>query len=98
MNCPTTTLDNLRSHIALVSQDVVLFNDTVAGNIAYGALAGASREAIEQAASDAHAMGFIEQLPEGHGHPGRRKRHTAVRRATPAPRHRPGPVERCARS
>lgn len=58
-------LDNLRGHIALVSQNVVLFNDTVAGNIAYGALAGASREAIERAALDAHAMEFIEQLPDG---------------------------------
>ena len=58
-------LDNLRSHIALVSQNVVLFNDTVAGNIAYGALAGASREAIERAAHDAHAMEFIEELPDG---------------------------------
>jgi subfamily B ATP-binding cassette protein MsbA len=58
-------LDNLRSHIALVSQNVVLFNDTVAGNIAYGALAGAPREAILKAADDAYAMEFIEQLPEG---------------------------------
>jgi ATP-binding cassette, subfamily B, bacterial MsbA len=58
-------LDNLRGHIALVSQNVVLFNDTVAGNIAYGALAGASREAIVRAANDAHAMEFIEQLPNG---------------------------------
>lgn len=58
-------LDNLRSHIALVSQNVVLFNDTVAGNIAYGALAGTPREAIVQAAHDAHAMEFIEQLPDG---------------------------------
>lgn len=57
-------LENLRSHISLVTQDIVLFNDTVAGNIAYGALAGASREAVEQAASDAHAMEFIEALPE----------------------------------
>ncbi len=57
--------DNLRSHISLVSQNVVLFNDTVAGNIAYGTLAGASREAIEQAARDAHAMEFIEELPNG---------------------------------
>jgi subfamily B ATP-binding cassette protein MsbA len=56
-------LENLRSHISLVSQDIVLFNDTVAGNIAYGALAGASREAIEKAAGDAHAMEFIEALP-----------------------------------
>ena len=58
-------LQNLRSHISLVSQNVVLFNDTVAGNIAYGALAGTSREAIEQAARDAHAMEFIDQLPDG---------------------------------
>ena len=58
-------LDNLRSQIALVSQNVVLFNDTVAGNIAYGGLAGASREAIMRAAADAHAMEFIEQLPDG---------------------------------
>ncbi len=58
-------LDKLRSQIALVSQNVVLFNDTVAGNIAYGALAGAPREAIIRAATDAHAMEFIEQLPEG---------------------------------
>ena len=58
-------LDNLRSQIALVSQDVVLFNDTVAGNIAYGDLAGASREAIPSAARRAHAMEFIDRLPEG---------------------------------
>ena len=58
-------LDNLRSHIALVSQSVVLFNDTVAGNIAYGALAGAPREAVTRAASDAHAMEFIDRLPNG---------------------------------
>jgi subfamily B ATP-binding cassette protein MsbA len=58
-------LDNLRSHVSLVSQNVVLFNDTVAGNIAYGALAGATREEIENAARDAYALEFIEQLPDG---------------------------------
>jgi subfamily B ATP-binding cassette protein MsbA len=58
-------LDNLRQQIALVSQDVVLFNDTIAGNIAYGSLAGTDREAIIRAAEAAHAMEFIEQLPEG---------------------------------
>jgi subfamily B ATP-binding cassette protein MsbA len=57
-------LDNLRSQIALVSQDIILFNDTVAGNIAYGALEGTSPEAIEKAARAAHAMEFIEQLPQ----------------------------------
>jgi subfamily B ATP-binding cassette protein MsbA len=56
-------LENLRNQIALVSQEVVLFNDSVAGNIAYGALAGASREDITKAANDAHAMEFIERLP-----------------------------------
>jgi len=59
------TLDNLRSHISLVGQNVVLFNDTVAGNIAYGALAGAPQEAIERVAREAHAMEFIAQLPDG---------------------------------
>ena len=58
-------LDNLRQQIALVSQDVVLFNDTIAGNIAYGALAGTNREDIIRAATSAHAMEFIEQLPAG---------------------------------
>ena len=58
-------LENLRAQIALVSQEVVLFNDTIAGNIAYGALADIDREAIEQAARSAYAMEFIEQLPEG---------------------------------
>lgn len=58
-------LADLRRQMALVSQDVVLFNDTIAGNIAYGALAGASVEAILSAAESAHALEFIEQLPEG---------------------------------
>jgi subfamily B ATP-binding cassette protein MsbA len=58
-------LDNLRKHIALVSQDVVLFNDTIAGNIAYGAMANTDREAITRAAQAAHAMEFIDQLPDG---------------------------------
>lgn len=58
-------LHSLREQIALVSQEVVLFNDTVAANIAYGTMQGASRAAIEQAARSAHAMEFIEQLPRG---------------------------------
>ncbi len=58
-------LDALRRQIALVSQDVVLFNDTIAGNIAYGALTGAPREAIVEAARSAHALEFIEKLPQG---------------------------------
>jgi len=58
-------LDDLRSQIALVSQDVVLFNDTVRGNIAYGALQGADEAAIRKAAEDAFALDFIGRLPEG---------------------------------
>lgn len=58
-------LRNLRRHIALVTQHVTLFNDTVANNIAYGDLAGAPREAIAEAAEAAYAREFIEQLPQG---------------------------------
>jgi len=59
------TLSNLRSHIALVSQDVTLFNDTIAANIAYGAMSEAPRDAVERAAVAAHALDFIEALPKG---------------------------------
>lgn len=58
-------LASLRSNIALVSQEVVLFNDTVAANIAYGSRRNASRDEIIAAAKAAHAMEFIEQLPQG---------------------------------
>ncbi len=58
-------LQNLRQQIALVSQDVVLFNDTIAGNIAYGGLVNASREDILRAAESAHAMDFISKLSDG---------------------------------
>jgi ATP-binding cassette, subfamily B, bacterial MsbA len=59
------TLASLRSNIALVSQDVALFNDTVAANIAYGARADATLEQIEAAADAAHALGFIREMPQG---------------------------------
>lgn len=59
------TLANLRRQIALVNQQVTLFNDTVANNIAYGALAGTSRDKIIAAATDAYAMEFIKLLPQG---------------------------------
>ena len=58
-------LADLRRQIALVSQDIVLFNDTIAANIAYGAMAGAPREAIERAAAAANALDFIRQQPNG---------------------------------
>jgi len=59
------SLSNLRQQMALVTQQVTLFNDTVANNIAYGALASAPREKIEQAAKDAFALDFINELPQG---------------------------------
>ena len=61
----TVTLPSLRAQIALVSQDIRLFNDTVAANIAYGANAGAAQEDIIAAAKAAHAWEFIETLPQG---------------------------------
>lgn len=58
-------LDWLRQHIALVSQQVVLFNNTIEANIAYGCATKPSRSEIEQAASSACAMEFIAKLPQG---------------------------------
>jgi ATP-binding cassette, subfamily B, bacterial MsbA len=57
-------LSNLRAQIGLVTQQVTLFNDSVANNIAYGGLANAPLEKIEQAAIKAYAAEFIEQLPQ----------------------------------
>jgi subfamily B ATP-binding cassette protein MsbA len=59
------TLASLRGHIALVSQDVTLFNESVAANIGFGNPA-AGRAAIEAAAVDAAAHEFIAQLPDGY--------------------------------
>ncbi|MDK9723947.1 MAG: lipid A export permease/ATP-binding protein MsbA [Sterolibacteriaceae bacterium MAG5] len=62
----TIRLESLRANVALVSQDVVLFNDTVAANIAYGAMGNTDRAAIEAAARAAHAHDFILAMPEGY--------------------------------
>ncbi|WP_092276167.1 MULTISPECIES: lipid A export permease/ATP-binding protein MsbA [unclassified Duganella] len=62
------TMASLRQQIALVSQDVVLFNDTLAANIAYGDPAP-SMERIEAAARAAHAHEFIVRQPEGYNSP-----------------------------
>lgn len=61
----TLTLASLRANIALVSQDVVLFNDTVAANIAYGAMRDTQEAEIVAAAEAAHAMEFIRHMPQG---------------------------------
>jgi ATP-binding cassette, subfamily B, bacterial MsbA len=58
-------LDSLRSQFTYVGQQVTLFNDTIANNIAYGEQGGASREQVIEAARAAHAWEFIEQLPQG---------------------------------
>jgi len=58
-------LDSLRNRMAYVGQNVVLFNDTVANNIAYGSAEKYSREAIREAARKANALAFIEALPNG---------------------------------
>ena len=66
-NIPITDfqLRNLREQIALVNQQVTLFNDSVAGNIAYGSLQTKTMDEIRNAADAAHATEFIEGLPEG---------------------------------
>jgi len=61
----TLTLESLRGNIALVSQDVVLFNDSIYANIAYGRLAGTSEREVIAAAEAAHALEFIRATPEG---------------------------------
>lgn len=58
-------LKNLRSHIALVSQNVHLFNDTIAANIAYGGIENVTREQIIAAAEKANALEFIDNLENG---------------------------------
>ncbi|MCX7148610.1 MAG: ATP-binding cassette domain-containing protein, partial [Rhodocyclales bacterium] len=61
----TLTLGSLRANIAHVGQDVFLFDDTVAANIAYGGKRDASRAEIETAARAAHALEFIASMPQG---------------------------------
>jgi subfamily B ATP-binding cassette protein MsbA len=58
-------LEKLRANIALVSQDVALFNDTLRNNIAYGATRNSSDAEIENAARAAHVLEFAQDLPEG---------------------------------
>lgn len=58
-------LADLRNQIAFVGQEICLFNDTIAHNIAYGQLEDATPEEIEQAAEAAHALEFIRKLPQG---------------------------------
>ncbi len=61
----TYQLANLRKQLALVNQQVTLFNDTIANNIAYGSLATATRNEITAAATDAYAMEFVSKFAQG---------------------------------
>lgn len=65
VNIQDYRLNNLRENCAVVSQQVNLFNDTIANNIAYAAADKYSREDIIKAAKAAHAMEFIEKLDQG---------------------------------
>ena len=58
------TIKSLRNQVAMVTQQTILFNDTVKNNIAYGDQE-ATHEQIRDAAKAAHALGFIEELPDG---------------------------------
>jgi ATP-binding cassette, subfamily B, bacterial MsbA len=58
-------LVNLRQQISLVTQQVVLFNASVAENITYGSAENVDRQKVVEAASSAHAMEFIKQMPQG---------------------------------
>src|SRR5690606_32686680 len=62
---PDYQLAALRRQIAMVSQKVVLFNDTVRNNIAYGEMRGADDAAVEEAARNAYAWDFIQRLDHG---------------------------------
>jgi ATP-binding cassette, subfamily B, bacterial MsbA len=65
VNITEYTLNSLRDQVAVVSQNVHLFNDTIANNIAYAAMDKYSREDVIKAAETAHAMEFINGFPDG---------------------------------
>jgi ATP-binding cassette, subfamily B, bacterial MsbA len=65
VNINELTLTNLRKHIALVGQETLLFNDTIAGNIAYGSDKPLDRVRLLDVASAAHVLDFAERLPQG---------------------------------
>lgn len=59
------SLRNLRSQLSLVSQDVVLFNGTIAANVGYGSLQAASEQQIRDALNAANLLQFVDALPKG---------------------------------
>ena len=77
-------LPALRALTGIVSQDTVLFNDTVRNNIAYGAAERFSEAQIRAAAEAANAHAFISELPAGLRHDAGRKGHAFIGRTAPA--------------
>jgi len=67
-NINKVKLDNLREQMSLVSQDTILFNDSIYNNIAYGALNKIDPEMVSRAAQAANAMEFINKLPNKFNH------------------------------
>ncbi|MCU7937605.1 MAG: lipid A export permease/ATP-binding protein MsbA [Candidatus Thiodiazotropha sp. (ex Dulcina madagascariensis)] len=65
MDIQQLTLLSLRRQISYVGQESILFDDSVAANIAYGATGEVSEDQIREAAKSAHALEFIERLPQG---------------------------------
>ncbi len=68
INITDIKLNDLRHHLSLVSQDTILFNDTIYNNIAYGSLENIDPKKVKQAAKGANAIEFIEKLPDGFKH------------------------------
>ena len=68
VNITDIKLNDLRHHLSLVSQDTILFNDTIYNNIAYGSLRTINPKKVKQAARAANATEFIDKLPEGFNH------------------------------
>ena len=68
VNITDIKLNNLRHHLSLVSQDTILFNDTIYNNIAYGSLRTINPKKVKQAARAANAAEFIDKLPGGFNH------------------------------
>jgi len=67
-NITDIKLNDLRHHLSLVSQDTILFNDTIYNNIAYGSLRNTDSKKVKQAAKAANALEFIDKLPNGFNH------------------------------
>ena len=67
-NITDIKLNDLRHHLSLVSQDTILFNDTIYNNIAYGSLKNTDSKKVKQAAKAANALEFINKLPDGFNH------------------------------